>query len=288
MAPQAQITYQTAFLLQGDTQAERIADTGPNWKCFRNPAYTPIPVTYKMAPGYYAAGPGERIDGAQYPWGWELPGFDDSRWTPARAITPGSPRDSSDSPNRWMLVARPIPMMEETPQRILKLRRAEGVSAPDGFPARPAPVRVPANTKATLLLDQTFLTTGYPELTLSGGAGSSVTLRYAESLYQSDGRTKGRRDSIDGKQMLGYWDTCIADGGSRRLYRPLWWLTWRYIEMTIETKNEPLTIDDFTATYTGYPFQRRAKFDGGSPEFDRILDTGWRTARLCAHETCMD
>ena len=40
--------------------------------------------------------------------------------------------------------------------------------------------------------------------------------------------------------------------------------------------------------YTGYPFQRKARFDAGSAELDKILDVGWRTARLCAHETYMD
>ena len=33
---------------------------------------------------------------------------------------------------------------------------------------------------------------------------------------------------------------------------------------------------------------RRAKFDAGQPELNQILDVGWHTARLCAHETYMD
>ena len=32
----------------------------------------------------------------------------------------------------------------------------------------------------------------------------------------------------------------------------------------------------------------KAKFEGGTPLHQRILDTGWHTARLCAHETYMD
>ena len=289
LAPMAQNTWQTAFLLQGDTTPERIADTSANWKCFRNPAYTPIPVNSRMiGPSYYVAGPGERVDGAKYPWGWEQPGFDDAGWAKPRVLSQGSPRDSSDSPNRWMLVAPAIPAMEQTPQRIVKLRRVQGISVPGGFPARVAPFVVPANTRATLLLDQTFLTTGYPELMVSGGAGATITLRYAESLFLPGDGGKGHRDTIDGKQMLGYWDTYIAGGGSRQSFRPLWWRTWRYVEMTVQTRERPLTIDDFTGTYTGYPFERRAKFDAGSPELDRMLDVGWRTARLCAHETYMD
>ena len=35
LAPEAQITFEAGFVLQGDTGAERAADTGPAWKCLR-------------------------------------------------------------------------------------------------------------------------------------------------------------------------------------------------------------------------------------------------------------
>jgi alpha-L-rhamnosidase len=39
-APEAQVTLQTGFVLQGEG-----VETGPNWKCVRNEAYTPIETT---------------------------------------------------------------------------------------------------------------------------------------------------------------------------------------------------------------------------------------------------
>ena len=51
-------------------------------------------------------------------------------------------------------------------------------------------------------------------------------------------------------------------------FRPLWWRTYRYLELDIETRDQPLTVDDLAATYVGYPFERRARFDAGSPELD--------------------
>lgn len=287
-APVAQVTNQTGFLLQGDTAAERVADTGPQWKCAPNRAYQPIPVTPKEVPGYYAVGAGERVDGASYPWGWEQPGYDDSSWKPAQALSNGAPRDSQDAPNRWMLVPRPIPMMEEKPERLLKVRRSEGVTAPAGFPAQPAAIRVPPRTTATLLLDQTYLTTAYPELMISGGKGASVSLRYAEALFLPDRRGKGNRNEIEGKIFLGNQDIFLPDGGVHRLFRPLWWRTYRYMELKVVTQAEALTVDDLRGVYTGYPFQRKARFAAPPAELQTILDTGWRTARLCAHESYMD
>ena len=59
-------------------------------------------------------------------------------------------------------------------------------------------------------------------------------------------------------------------------------------QLEIETRDEPVAIESITATATGFPFVRKAAFDAGVPELNQILDVGWRTARLCAHETYMD
>ena len=291
-SPEAQVTNRTGFLLQGDGPQERVADSGASWKCTRNEAYQPIPFTHAEMRGYYVVGPGERVAAAKYPWGWEGPSFDDATWDPATTDdrSSGSPRFIRDAGNRWMLVPRNIPLMEERLERLIALRLSAGVKAPAGFPAEPVAVRIPAKTKARLLLDQTWLTTAYPEITVSGGRDAVVTLSYAESLYEQGARrgNKGDRNRVEGKVLIGNRDVFVADGGLKRIYRPLWWRTYRYLQLQVETAGEELTIDDVSGTYTGYPFQRKARFNGRSEFLDRVLDVGWRTARLCAHETYMD
>ncbi len=287
-APIAQISYQTGFLLQGDTAAERVVDSGPQWKCVRDEAYHPTAAADHRL-GYYAIGTTEDFDGARYPWGWERPGYDDSAWKNAQAGRNAYPRDGQDSPTRWMLVPRPIPMMEETAQRLQKVRQASGLTPPASFPAEPAAFQVAANTRASLLLDQGYLTTAYPELVFSGGKGARISVGYTEALFTDlDKREKGNRNEVEGKQFLGVWDRITPDGGAHRLYRPLWWRTWRYLKLEVETGSEPLGIDDLRGVYTGYPFERKARFDAGSAELETMLNVGWRTARLCAHETYMD
>jgi hypothetical protein len=289
-APQAQVTSETAFILQGNTASERIADTGPRWRCMRNPACRALPVTHDEMRGYFVAGPGEELTAAEHPWGWEMPEFDDAAWANAKPLSPGCPRDASDAPNPWMLVPRTIPAMEEKPERLQRLRRSDGVSVPPAFPAQPAPFEVPPRTEARLLLDQTHLTTAFVELVVSGGKGAIVSLRYAESLYSRRGQRldKGNRDEIDGKEFIGYRDTFISDGGKNRLFRPLWWRTFRYLECAVRTADEAITIEDLRGVFTGYPFERTARFKAEVPQLDQILDVGWRTARLCAHESYMD
>ena len=205
-----------------------------------------------------------------------------------------SARDARDSHSPWMLVPRSIPFMEEKLERFSSVRQSRGATVPDQFPAAPGVFQIPARATARLLLDQAYLTTAYPEVVVSGGRGATITLRYAESLYQTGprGATKDNRNEVDGKELVGYRDVFVADGGRQRMFRPLWWRTYRYVELAIETLDAPLSVEDLRGAYTGYPFVRKARLEIGdalqSQRLGRILDTGWRTARLCAHETYMD
>jgi alpha-L-rhamnosidase len=290
-APLAQVTNETGFLLQGDTAAEQAVNTGRDWKCAADAAYSPIPVRMgRDVAGYYVAGPGERVDGARYPWDWEKQEFDDSAWSAPRLLGQAAPREARDAHSYWMMVPRKIPLMEESAEPALRVRMrdTEVLANPPEYRG----AEVPANSKATLVLDQGYYTTGYPELTVSGGRGAIVSLKYAESLYQPNSWIKGNRNDVQGKQFKGYQDIFIADGGDSRVWRPLWWRTWRYIELSVETAAQPLRVNSLNTKFSGYPFVRRAKFSTSDPaenaELQRMLEVSWRTLRVDAHETFMD
>lgn len=296
-APFAQMSYQFGFLLQGDGATEKIANTDASWKIFHNPAYSPIKNDIPKLHTYIVVGDGDRVDGAHYPWGWEQPNFDDKNWVAAKPLNfPTKPRGLGTDGN-WGLVPRTIPMMEEKPLRLSTVRRVENGKMENAFVQGKAPVTVAANTKAVFLLDQEYLTNAYPELTVSQGKGATITLAYAEALIDAKGR-KGNRNEIEGRTLRGFEDQFITDGGSKRTFRPLWFRTYRYLQLTVETKNEPLILDDLIGQYTGYPFEQKAQFTpgvdspGASTRGDTTLkaiwEVGWRTARLCAGENYYD
>jgi alpha-L-rhamnosidase len=161
------------------------------------------------------------------------------------------------------------------------------VDVHDGFLQGTRALVIPAGTRATVLLDQTHLTTAYPEVDVSGGAGASLTLTYAEALFDAQGH-KGHRDEIEGKEIRGQQDRFLPDGGAHRVFRPLWWRTYRYLQLDVETAAAPLTLHDVRGVFTAYPFEQRARFAGSDPTLATIWTTGWRTARLCAGETYFD
>lgn len=285
--PVAQISMgDLSFLMQGATEQEKAVNTNSSWLCFQNKAYSPIEYPVK---GYYAAGAGELFDSANYPWGWEKASFDDSDWTKAENGINGGGKLARDYPGR-LLVPTPIPPMEYKTERLQSVRRSTGVTCPEAFLQGKKAITVPAHTKVQLLLDHQHLTTGYLSLSYSQGAKAEIEIRYAEGLYNKEGdQAKGDRNKVDGKEFIGYGDKIIASGQQDCVYTPLWWRTWRYVQLNIETQDEPLVLNDIYGTFSGYPFVRESEFQAkGHEELNRMLDIGWQTARLCANETYMD
>ncbi|MCU0778178.1 MAG: family 78 glycoside hydrolase catalytic domain, partial [Akkermansiaceae bacterium] len=260
------------FFLQGESHPMVNTGTGA-WRAYVNPAYSPLAAKVN---GYYALGDFEEMDGRLYPWGWETAAFDDRDWS--------KPIISSE---KYTLVPREIPPLEHRPERLVRVRKADGVVVPEAFLAGKHPVVVPPQTKATILLDRGELINAYPELTISGGRGGRVKMGYAEALF-GEKNMKGDRDVVEAKKWVGAADEIIADGGTNRLYRALWFRTFRYLQLEIQTADEPLTLVDLRGEFTGYPFVERAAFDAGDAELKRIWDVGWRTLRLCAVDNFYD
>ncbi len=289
--PVAQHSYRTGFILQGNPDQQPAVDTHPDtWRVLHNEAYRPLTQQDFTVKGYYATGATDHLRGDQYPWGWETATFQEGKaWQTPRDLGTGKPYGLvyGYGDGTHNLLPRAIPMMEEHPERFKRVVRSEGMTVDSGFVSGDQPVTVPANTTATLLLDQNYLVAGYPELRVSGGRGSAIKITYAEALYDEQER-KGNRNETAGKHMLGYYDIFEPDGGANRVFQPLWTRTYRYVELDIETGDDPLTLHDFFGTYSNYPFEEVAFFESNDTTTGTIWDVGWRTARLCATETYMD
>jgi alpha-L-rhamnosidase len=288
LAAMAQMSDQTAFLLQGDSAAESAADTGKSWEVEEEQGQGFLGIKWSDLPTYYAAAPGERLDGARYDWDWQTL-RSSGAWQAAVAVGTGEPgrypngypNGTGSGLNRWLLIPDPLPPMEYAEVPIGRIVRTEGLVGPPGFPAVIAP-----RTKATILVDRETMTTGFPDLAVSGGKGSSVRITYAEALVDARGQ-KGNRNETEHRTMVGLNDTFLPDGGDRT-WSPLWWRAWRYLQLDIQTGAEALTLRSLGAHYSGYPFTQRASFAASDPSLGRIWETGTRTARMNAHETYMD
>ena len=292
--PEAQISYQTGFILQGDGENEKVINTNWTWKCRLDRSY--IVKEPMLIYSYYVAGPGENINYNMGLKEWKNDSLNDGNWPSATQITQGLPKGVFGYGLGWMLVPTTIPQMELKPQRLQRVRKADNIQLPGGFPEQKQSFTVPANTSISILLDQGFLTNAYPVIQFSKGRNAAITLSYAEGLYVEEPnvqnwrtfRQKGNRDDIEGKRFIGVKDSLTSDGSDLQEFTSLWWRTYRYMQLQVRTKDEPLVINDLFGVFTGYPFSMNARFDAGSDTLNKILEIGWRTARSCAMETYMD
>ena len=301
LAPLAQISDRTAFLLESESGApsDRSSSLGSEadgpdsintgvsksinapdngrsaWQVEVEPGHRPLDRSTVTLKTYFAAGPGEEIDAAHYDWDWQSPSASSGAWVPAASpmrdsIFPGVNRAHSagtTGDNPWGLIPDELPPMEHVPTDPGKVRLAlqsfaiqdpgspgnivAGTGAPS-FPLKDFPTSaalIPAGTHLHILLDRKTLTTAYPRLTVSGGKGSKITLTYSEALYDKD-QHKGDRDEVAGRTALGLTDRFLPDGGAHRVFEPLWWRTWRYLDLDIETADEPLKLESLTANFT--------------------------------------
>ena len=260
-------------------------DTNNSWEVAVNSSIRPLPTPPEVSRGYFVAEPPVRIDGALFDWGWNDSASSRGVWEKATSIGNAISREAVLQNINWQLVADPLPPMQMEMTTVGRVVRATGIQPPPEFPS--AALEIPAHATVTLLLDQSRLTTAYPELTVSGGARSTIRLTYAEAMFDSQGQ-KGNRNEIEGKHIVGIFDEFLPDGTANRRFMPLTWRTWRYLQLDVTSADQPLRIENFRSLFTAFPFEERGRFQSDDPTLSQIWQVGWRTARLDAHDTYMD
>lgn len=291
-APVAQMSDRTAFLLESEADGASSISTPKDWLVKVEPGQGPMPRAPRGLDEYFASGPDEELDASRYDWSWDSPGAQGPSWVKASTAVPESLFEGTNKAhsaettgdNPWGLVPDTLPHMEYTKTSPGEVVRADTPEL-KSFPG--AAVSVPAGGHVHILLDRKTLTTAYPQLTVSGGKGARIRLTYSEALYDKE-KHKGDRNDVGDRVALGIADSFLPDGGEHRTFEPLWWRTWRYLDLDIQTADQPLQLESLKANFTAYPFEERATFQSADPDLDKIWEISWRTARLDAHETYMD
>jgi hypothetical protein len=259
------------------------------WRVEKSLGHTFLPIRSEDAAGYFALGPTERIDATLVPWGWTDPDYDDSAWVAATPDLPGRPRGFTAQGGNGGHFLEPSPLLpqELTPQPLGRFVRVEGLTEalPEGALVS-ASVTIPANTQARLLIDHAMMTTAMLHLETDRGDAAIVRLRYAEALVDAEGN-RGDRNEVAGRRCQGYADEFILDGKART-FEPLYWRTFRYLQVEIDAADEPVVLRRLTTVFSAAPLARVGRFTASDPELATIWQTGVRTVRCNAHETFSD
>lgn len=290
--PDGYMSKGTSFWLKAEPKEFEFLDTQcDGWKYIKDGG-----VKFDAKATWALSGGVEIIDAAKTAKGWNAPKADMSAWRePKRiAVADFNPPRKFFASFYKIFVPRMLPPLSETFARVKTVRKAEGLAgktpADIGF-INGKPLEIPANTKCKIILDMRELANAYTALSTSGGAGAEIRLSYCESFSDAkkgDRRGKGNRNVIDGKKPFEPLTDIYKTDGSETVFESFNFRCFRYIQLDVETRADPLVIKDFTLTTTGYPFEARGKFDSSDKSLNDIWSVGWRTARLCAVDTYYD
>jgi alpha-L-rhamnosidase len=288
----------TSFIMQGDSEAEKEVNTiGGTWKCMHNQAFSPKIVEWMTDRntidfGLYVGNPTDSIRADLYPWGWERTDYNDTDWLPAKWADFAGGRNHQYAGGILfgggkLLIPRRTGLLEEIKVPFTGIRRMIGIEKNEDFIKAKGSLIIPANHKVSFLIDQSYETLGYPEMIVSGGKNCWIQVMYAENMIIKTQSNKGNRNDIEGKRLVGIKDVFIPDGGKNRLFKPTYIRSFRFIQVDIETKAEPLIISDYYNVACKAPVECKAKFETDDPKTDWIMDAGWRTISICAQDMLM-
>jgi hypothetical protein len=290
----SQFSTRTDLFVQGHTDAESIVNTVQgSWLTYHNTAYHPKIVEWitrkDIAGGLYVANPMDSLILEKYPWDWEKPEFDDGSWKPAAWSNNAGGRNSQyaggiNYSKGKLLVPRPIRLLKENKQRFTRFERYDSTDPPEAFLKGKQNLIIPPQTNSIFLIDQTYMTIGYPEMIISGGKGGEISVAYAETLFNKDKLSKGNRNDLKDKILIGIKDIYLPDGRHNRKIRPLSHRAFRVVQIEVETDKDTLIIHDFYNMYTAYPLALKAHFSSDDPDLDALMEPGWRSASICAQD----
>lgn len=318
-APFAQLSVQPGFIFAAEGAWSDLLNTGvAAWEVKR------VTGIRMISPGKaWGTGANVAIHAAEYPWGIEH--GKGTGWTIVKVTTPGccgpfEGRGFGLQPQR--LRPAMLPAMIEQPRQLGRVRHAAVVPTSLSVddlrtivvdPAMDDPalrqaftamlsgqqrLTIEPNKAVRIIIDLENYYCGYPVLVTSGGAASTIRVRWAESLYEprhADEETanlwsahKGNRAAVDGKYFVGEGDTFYPDGGEARRFETLWWQAGRYVAFYIETGEDPLAIDAFSLIETRYPLECEAQLECDLPDWPKMREIMVRGMQMCSHETYMD
>ena len=285
-------SYRTAFIVNGNSAEPSALDpsvmnttSDGRWKALWNKGMVAKEVRWRsrtrdIIGGFYANNPTDSLVASAYPWGWETTGFRTGAWKDAVFCENASAFGGGFG---WLLEPRNTPLQQQTPERLAGVITTSGISDAGGLLRGDQPLTIPAHSNVTILIDNKVMTTGFPQLSFSGGKDAMIRIGYAENLFLPDG-SKGNRNEWRGMKFVGIEDVIIADGGVDRTFRPTWIRTFRFIQLRITTAAEPLVLSDFYNMYTTTSIPLKAKFNASDPVYASIFDLCRRTVALCTQD----
>ena len=158
------------------------------------------------------------------------------------------------------------------------------------------PMEIGRHQKVRAIVDLDNYACVYWHLSVSKSKGAKVRIHFQEALIKDfkDG-DRGNRDEVIGGHFVMMWSRAlgfgdeILPGDKGGSFTPFWWIAGRYMEIYIETEDEPVLLQGFRLEETHYPIiPLNPPFHCADESLNKIVDICIRTLPMDAHETFYD
>jgi len=272
-APTSRITATNAFILDGkllekDSEPQ-VLHSSNSWKTCEF-----VPLKFQAQAEVPSAGPGEVFCDDLKFRDWIKTDFVDDTWGLALELAPGCrPDNVKNSPLPYRLVPREIPFLAELTKTFDVTYGAE------------MSVKVPANTVIDFTLDAGAITTGFPVVSVKGGA-CKIHLFYSEHLLKDKERIRDWQLAHD--KVSGPLFDVVEFNGGELSWQPFFWRAFRYVRIQVQTADKAVELSANNYIFTTYPYSSRGKFISDNEIYNRYWEVGFRTLQLCSHDIFED
>lgn len=302
---EGQMSSAPGFLLAAEGQWGELCSTGrAAWETLLLKGYT-------FRPTYTQRGCRFALDGRRHPWNFEK--GQGRGWKPATVMKPAMGRwtdwDFYKTHRLWPAALPPMheeflpagqvryvddaggTLEERRAAQVLEANSlADECSAWQMLAEGKGEVVIPPHTRRRAILELADYSAAYPEIVVSGGKDAELDVQWAEALRLAprfwDAR-KGNRGEIGGKYFVGLGDLYLLDGGRRKL-EPLYWMAGRFVEIAVQTSDDPLRLETLRFRERRYPLEMESVFACSDSRLEEIQPILMRGMQMCANETYMD
>ena len=258
-------------------------NTNTEWLCCDN-----VSRRFVEAKQSKYAGDMEEIDGAAALPCWCDPKAPEDAFSPCVVVAPPDNARLGGVLYEWQLTKRDIPLLYERPIQPIGCTKSGGDA--ELRPLLERAVTVPPHCTAFVDIDMGELVNAYVRLSMeTSAAGGCVTLCYGE-CYQFLGHdglpVKRVRDDANG-DIFGEEDTYYVGQGTQ-VYEPFEFRVFRYLRLTVKTKDVPVTLTGLSFRLTGYPLKKTGGLTAADPTVQRLWDVSVRTLERCMLDTYVD
>jgi len=239
-------------------------------------------IKWQMQQIVYWMGCCEDVDGTKLPHGWEKDA----------SVKKFAPAKLKWTNNMFLGEIPRLYLYERPIEHLLRIDKplAEQALRGEAFTGQDS-VTIPANETFETIIDVGQLTTAFVYFPMSGGAGSTVKILYSEAFVKAEQNERGRNMKEVRSDATGFLpgaEDVYRPGGRDEVYSPLWFRTFRFVKISVQTGDTPLTINPPRLTETRYPLNDYVNFATPADWVKPVWDISLRTLELCMHETYED